>query len=134
MTSIIKLDYESLYYRNNGVRHPWVRWPSAWFFRGLSSIFEVCPLSSESFNLSSIFRNGPLFLWKCPLFLKIRPFAQDKMDSSAEPKKPLFFQKNIWSPYPCEYPDVFKEFSNSFFKKTLLMIFQSFVWFLARLA
>jgi len=57
----------------------WIGWPSAWFF--------ICPLSSESFNLSSIFRNCPLFLLKCPLLLKIRPFTLDKMDSSAEPKK-----------------------------------------------
>jgi len=44
-----------------------VGWPSAWFFRGLSSIFEICPLSSERFNLSSIFINCPFLLIYCPM-------------------------------------------------------------------
>ena len=60
--------------------HFYLGWPTAWFSRGLASIFDICHLSSETFNFSSIFIN-------CPLFLKISNFTLDKMNSSAEPKK-----------------------------------------------
>ena len=50
-------------------------------------MFQICPLSSESLNLSSIFRNCPLFFLKCPLFRKVRGFTLDRMDLGSEPKK-----------------------------------------------
>jgi len=58
---LIKVFYTEVgikYYKNYIILHDknvlYLGWPSAWFFRGLSSIFEICPLSSERFNLSSI--------------------------------------------------------------------------------
>jgi len=43
---------------------PYLGWPSAWFFRGLSSVFEIHPLSSERVILSSISFFVPYLLRK----------------------------------------------------------------------
>lgn len=46
-----------------------IGWPSAWIFRGLFSILNICHQSSKSFILSFIFN---LILQKCPLNLVFR--------------------------------------------------------------
>jgi len=69
-----------------------ISWPSAWFFRGLSSFLWKVQLFLYFHH-----KYCPLFWLKCPLFPKYCCFTLDKMDSSGNQKKifVLYVSKKI---------------------------------------